>query len=385
MAMTVAAFLLLACTGLLFAVLYLRQRGRLRDFRARIRAQLAHPATFAGRDPLAGLAADLRGLREELGETRHRLQEETALRERAEAALRESEERYALAVRGANDGMWEWDLKTDRVHYSPRWKGLLGYAESELAPQLDEWTLRIHPDDRERVLADLQLHLDGRTARFGSEHRLQHRDGGWRWVLARACAVRRANGKASRVVGLITDISTRKRAQEILLELAEGFTEVHGDDCLRRLVRSFAQALGVQEAFVCECCDAPATRVRMLARWKGDQYERCVEFDLAGTACEDVVHAGQLLYCPRDAGERWPLERQYERESYLGIPCLDTEGRVIGHIACADPGQMPDELPHQAILKLFAVRASVELERRRIEHERRALGMRGWSSSFMLH
>jgi GAF domain-containing protein len=79
------------------------------------------------------------------------------------------------------------------------------------------------------------------------------------------------------------------------------------------------------------------------------------------------------------------LERQFERDSYLGLPCLDSEGRVIGHVACADPGPMPAELPHQAILTLFAVRASMELERRRLERERGALGMRNFGPSLRLH
>ena len=112
-------------------------------------------------------------------------------------------------------------------------------------------------------------------------------------------------------------------------------------------------------------------------------YARCVEFDLAGTACEDVIAGGQTLFQPRDAGVRWPLERAYERDSYLGLPCLDSQGRVIGHIACADPGPMPDDLPQQAILRIFAVRAGLELERKQLERERRAVGMRAAPETYL--
>ncbi len=310
---------------------------------------------------------------------------ESARREQAEARWRESEQRYALAVRGANDGMWEWDLTSGGAHFSPRWKSILGIAEAEHAGALEDWLERIHPADRERVQRDLDMHVEGRSERFEIEHRLRHCDGSWRWVLARASAVRHANGKAARLVGLMTDISSRKRVQEALLELADGLANVQGEACFETLVRSFAQVLGVREAFVCECIDQPAARVRMLARWKGGEPARCVEFDLAGTACEEVIGRGAPVFWPHGAGERWPQEREYEREAYLGLPCFDSAGRVIGHIACADPVSMPEDLPHQAILKIFAVRAGIELERRQLERERRAVGMRNPPSSWAVH
>ena len=80
------------------------------------------------------------------------------------------------------------------------------------------------------------------------------------------------------------------------------------------------------------------------------------------------------MFAPHDAGERWALEKQYQRFSYLGIPCLDSGGRVIGHIACADDKPMREELPHQAILKIFAMRAAIELERSALERIRCATG-----------
>ena len=171
------------------------------------------------------------------------------------------------------------------------------------------------------------------------------------------------------MVGLVSDITASRRMQEAVVDLANSLSAVSGDECLRKLVRSFATVLGVREAFVCECSDYPTTRVRMLARWKAGEHARCVEFDLTGTACENVIQSGHTVFAPRDAGERWPLEKQYERLSYLGLACYDSGGRVIGHIACADDKPMPEELPHQAILKIFAMRAAMELER--VTFERR--------------
>jgi PAS domain S-box-containing protein len=295
---------------------------------------------------------------------------------KAEAALRESEERLRLAVRGASDGLWEWNFRTRQAYFSSRAKAMLGYADEELGNGVREWHALIHPDDLQAALAELEAHIAGRSARFEFEHRMRHKDGSWRWVQARAAVVRHASGKPERLVGLYADVTARKRVQQLMVDLADGLSGLYGEACFRALVRSFAEVLGVREAFVCECCDYPTSRVRMLARWKNGEFGRCVEFDLAGTACQDVIAGGQVLYQPQDAGVRWPLERTYERDSYLGLPCLDGQGRVIGHIACADPGPMPGDLPQQAILKIFAVRAGLELERRELERERRAVGMR---------
>ena len=84
---------------------------------------------------------------------------------------------------------------------------------------------------------------------------------------------------------------------------------------------------------------------------------------------------GHTVFAPHDAGERWPLEKQYERSSYLGLSCHDSAGRVIGHIACADDKAMREELPHQAILKIFAMRAAMELERVALDRMRPPSGL----------
>jgi PAS domain S-box-containing protein len=122
-------------------------------------------------------------------------------RRAAEEALRVSEERYALAVRGTNDGLWDWDLATGRVYFSPRWKAMVGAEEDAVTDSADEWFSRLHPEDAARVRAKLDAHLEGRTTRFEDEHRLLHRDGGYRWFLSRGFAARDAQGKPYRMAG----------------------------------------------------------------------------------------------------------------------------------------------------------------------------------------
>src|SRR5690348_4793398 len=128
----------------------------------------------------------------------------------AQEALRESEERYALAARGANDGLWDWNLVTDAMYFSPRWKAMLGFREDEIQDQLEEWLGRIHDADRDRVKEEIAAHQKGLTPHFESEHRLLHKDGGFRWMLSRGLAVHDATGKALRMAGSQTDITERK-------------------------------------------------------------------------------------------------------------------------------------------------------------------------------
>ena len=137
-------------------------------------------------------------------------------RKRAEEALRESKERYELAARGANDGLWDWDLQTNRVHFSVRWKTMLGYEEHEIGDTPDEWFNRVHPEDLERVKSAITSHIEGSTPHFESEYRMLHKDHTYRWMLCRGLAVQDANGRAHRMAGSQTDITDRKMIEEKL-------------------------------------------------------------------------------------------------------------------------------------------------------------------------
>jgi diguanylate cyclase (GGDEF)-like protein/PAS domain S-box-containing protein len=140
-----------------------------------------------------------------------------AERARFEEALRESEERYALAAGGANDGLWDWRLKTDEVYYSPRWKEMLGYADEEVGASPSEWLGRVHPQDAARLSAALADHRSGDGSHFEVEHRLMHRDGDYRWMLSRGMTVHDADGRVVRMAGSLTDITERKLAEERLI------------------------------------------------------------------------------------------------------------------------------------------------------------------------
>jgi diguanylate cyclase (GGDEF)-like protein/PAS domain S-box-containing protein len=130
--------------------------------------------------------------------------------QRTATALAESEERYALAMQGASDGLWDWNLTTSEIYVSSRWKTTLGIAEHEVINKPDAWFSLVHPEDRARLQADIAAHCQGQTAHFENEHRLLHTDGTYRWMLSRGVAVRDAAGQAYRMAGSLTDITERK-------------------------------------------------------------------------------------------------------------------------------------------------------------------------------
>ncbi|MCG7979518.1 MAG: EAL domain-containing protein, partial [Candidatus Thiodiazotropha endolucinida] len=140
----------------------------------------------------------------------------------AEHKLFLSEERLTLALKGANDGLWDWNLETDEVYYSRQWKSMLGYEESELAHHLNTWASLVHPDDKDRVLKTVEDHLSGNADSFEVEMRMRHKDGHEVVVLSRAFLVNRASdGKAMRLVGTHVDITERKKTESYLAKNAE--------------------------------------------------------------------------------------------------------------------------------------------------------------------
>jgi|CXWL01.1.fsa_nt_gi PAS domain S-box-containing protein len=145
------------------------------------------------------------------------LVQDTTAEKAALQRLRETEERWTLAFEGSGDGVWDWDARTNRVFFSNRWKQMLGYAENEIGTTLDEWSSRVHPDDLDRTMADVQSHLRGETPAYVNEHRMRCTDGSYKWILDRGKVVSRTpDGSPLRVVGTHTDVTERKHTEEAL-------------------------------------------------------------------------------------------------------------------------------------------------------------------------
>ncbi len=139
-------------------------------------------------------------------------------RRQSELALKESEQRYAVAVQGANDGIWDWNLETDKMYLSPRWWAIVGksddYLEGGNIPEA--WLQRVHYADLLQLREKIIDHINGRTPHLQDEHRILHADGSYRWVLCRGLCVRDSAGKALQMAGSMSDITDRKLAEEKL-------------------------------------------------------------------------------------------------------------------------------------------------------------------------
>lgn len=138
-------------------------------------------------------------------------------RREIQEALHESEERYALATRGTNDGLWDWDLNTNTVYFSPRWKSMLGFQEKEVGNTVEEWFNLVHPQDVDRLKAAIASHLQAQTPHLEQEYRILHKDGVYRWMLSRGLAVRNRDGKPYRLAGSQADITANKVTEAELL------------------------------------------------------------------------------------------------------------------------------------------------------------------------
>lgn len=139
-----------------------------------------------------------------------------AERRNAELAVRQSQERLALVIEGSSDGIWDWDLATNEVYYSGRWKSMLGYEEAEVANRFSEWERLLHPEDRARAFQSVRAYLENQSPTFELEHRLLHKDGTYRWILSRGVALRDPSGRPVRMAGSHVDLTARKKVEDQL-------------------------------------------------------------------------------------------------------------------------------------------------------------------------
>lgn len=161
--------------------------------------------------------------------------------QRSEEALTHSNERFELAMQGANDGMWDWNIRDNTVYYSPRWKEMLGYTDQEFDDTIETWSTRVHPDDLAVAEADVQRHLKGETPLYENKHRMRHKNGHFCWHLERGIRIRAADGRPVRMVGTTTDITERELAEYALFaEKERALVTLHsiGDAVLTSQVKS---------------------------------------------------------------------------------------------------------------------------------------------------
>ncbi len=148
--------------------------------------------------------------------------ENITTRKRMETALQESEHRWNFALEGGNQGVWDWNITENKIYFSRTWKVILGFQDHEISGSLNEWFSRIHPDDREKTMFELNQHIAGRNDGFHCEHRIRCKDNSYKWFLGRGKVIARSiSGTGTRVIGTITDIDAIKKSEAETEQLSQ--------------------------------------------------------------------------------------------------------------------------------------------------------------------
>jgi two-component system sensor histidine kinase/response regulator len=188
-------------------------------------------------DALRKDADGIGGQDEDLVSMAGKIVELTREQERIRAALTKSEERFDLAVRGANDGLWDYDVTLGTVYYSPRWIEMIGHTPDEVGDSLEEWSSRLHPDDRDYAIRAVEAHFLGETPHLEIEFRFRHKKGHFLWILSRGQAIRDASGRVARMVGTHADTTRRVELEHHLAQFKRvldehaivSITDIHGN------------------------------------------------------------------------------------------------------------------------------------------------------------
>jgi len=284
------------------------------------------------------------------------------------------EQRLSYAINASQDGLWDWDIKTDRVYYSPRWEQILGYEENSVLFTLETWRNALHPDDAKRIIDGLELHLYGQSPRFFDEFRLKNASGDWLWVQGRGQVVEwDEDGAAIRAAGTMSDISDRKRIESALQALLSGTADTVGRDFFRNLARTLSDVLSTRFVLLAQLNKLNPDLLNPLAVWDSNSTEKCGNCYITGTPCELTIRDGEY-FIDSNLQEYFPddeMLKKLDAESYMGIAMKSHEGIVTGVLVLVDSERSPawkTDLAH-TILPVFAARASAEIERQNIDSE----------------
>jgi len=253
-------------------------------------------------------------------------------RREQEERLRASEARWQFALEGSGDGVWDWEISEAHVDYSSRWKSMLGYRDEEIGNGLDEWSARVHPDDLDRVMGEVQRHLRAETGSYSSEHRLRCSNGEYKWILDRGkVVVRDGDGNPVRMIGTHTDITERKRAEQTLAESEARFRLLADSAPNLIWVSEGAEGRSYFNKTWLVFTGGTIERERGAGWTRGvhpDDFERSMS--IYSTAFEEQrPYDVEFRLRRHDGSYRWMLE--------TGVPRFDQDGGFAGFIgSCID-------------------------------------------------
>ena len=306
------------------------------------------------------------------------LQQARSITELQEARdlLATSESRLRFALQGANDGLWDADLRGQgEVYFSDRAMEILGYAPLAGTKNAVDWRNLIHPDDFARTWSSMIDLFKKRSPILVEEIRLQKEGGGWKWVLVRGKVVSWNDKQwALRLTGTLTDINHRKKLEETQLFLLENDRNQDDGDFFHRLATFLAHSLAME--FICiDRLSGDKLTAHTLAVLDDGRFLDNHSYTLKDTPCGAVI-AQDICVFPERVRQLFPRDQILEEmaaESYLGVTLRGSKGREIGLIAAIGRRPLAERETAEAILKLVAIRAASELERREAEKEREHL------------
>ena len=278
--------------------------------------------------------------------------------------LSDNLQRLDVALNAADQGWFDYDIQTNECLVSNKVPLLLGYQPSEFISNLQEWQNKIHPEDRDSVVNSLNLCLET-GASIDIEYRRKTKDESWLWIhTIGEIAERDSNNAPKRMIGIHSDISERKRSEQVLRVLAEGGLIKDGN-IFQLMVSQLASAQNARYAFIAQVGPDDMNTAHTISVWAGDNYMENLSYALEGSPCQNVIQQG-VCYYPEHIQQLFPNDQlliDMEAESYLAVPLRNSKSEVIGLVVVVDDKPMIEKSYTLTLLASLATRAAIELER----------------------
>ena len=298
------------------------------------------------------------------------LMQDVTEQHRVQKALKESQERLQLAIDASKLAPWDWDLRTNDVYFSREWKQQLGYEEDEIEGTYADWESRLHPDDKDAVLAQLKSYLAGEQEEYELEFRMRHKDGSYRWIYTRGDVQQDDDGIPIRMLGCHVDVTDRKNTEDTLRQILQSVSSTTGREYFSKLAKFLCESCGVDLALIAEVDAKNQSHATSIALYQDGSYQKELSYELSGTPCENVwEHQGSVCHY-QDVQKLFPddeLLKQLNVQHYIGTPLWASSGEPIGLIALMS--RRPPEAQERALslLQVLGARSGAELERSRAE------------------
>ncbi|MGX5200351.1 EAL domain-containing protein [Aliikangiella sp. IMCC44632] len=294
--------------------------------------------------------------------------------------LRHSEERYARAVKGAKDGIWDWELETNATYLSPRWKALLGYDYDELSNDSEEFFSRLHPDDKERVITTTNNHLAGKGV-YDLELRLKHKSGEYRWYRSVGQAEYDSHGVAIKMAGILSDINQRKKLESLeksrnyILELtAKG-------ESLHKILTAIVETVEAEKPRMICSILILASDGKYFKNGASpsipESYTKALEqlpiSSESGSCGSAVFHGKRIIVKDISSDPLWKNYKDYALEigfkACWSQPIINAKGKVLGTFAIYHKNKTRPSTEDITIIEQAATLAGIAIEKHKATEE----------------